>query len=156
MKVSVDRFSQNLFICMSMWSRVLRDFFIEHLQSLHHKMDVGNGLLTSFWYDSWSPLGCLLDITGRRGVIDMGISLDCTVATVFQTHRRRHSPSGYSQQNWSWDKKNRARSRRVKRWMFHFGDLKGDKFKNTFITKETYNMVRQEDEQLEWAKDIWF
>ncbi|KAL0642264.1 hypothetical protein Bca4012_103062 [Brassica carinata] len=120
-------------------------------------MDVGNGLLTSFWYDAWSPLGCILDITGRRGVIDMGISLDCTVATVFQTHRRRRHHRVDILNRLEAEIENRARSRRretedVSLWRF-----KGDKFKNGFITKGTYNMLRQGTiEQLDWAKDIWF
>lgn len=110
-------------------------------------MDVGNGLLTSFWYDAWSPLGCILDITGRRGVIDMGISLDCTVATVFQTHRRRRHHRVDILNRLEAEIENRARSRRretedVSLWRF-----KGDKFKNGFITKGTYNMLRQGDDR---------
>lgn len=37
------------------------------------KVDVGNGALTSFCYGHWSDLGCLMDVTGPKGIIDLGI-----------------------------------------------------------------------------------
>ncbi|XP_010424469.1 PREDICTED: uncharacterized protein LOC104709580 [Camelina sativa] len=44
------------------------------------KVEVENGELTSFWYDDWSSVKCLIDVGGERGFIDMGIRRDSIVA----------------------------------------------------------------------------
>lgn len=44
-----------------------------------------------FSANSWSFLGCLLDVIGTRGYIDMGIRMNATVEdTVKMQLRRRH------------------------------------------------------------------
>lgn len=53
------------------------------------KVDIGNGALTSFWFDNWSSLGFLMNILGPRGIIDLGIRLNETVADACNQHRRR-------------------------------------------------------------------
>ncbi|KAL1216661.1 putative ribonuclease H protein [Cardamine amara subsp. amara] len=54
------------------------------------KIAVGNGVLTSFWFDNWSGLGCLMNLVGPRGIIDLGIGRHETVAGVSNRRRRRH------------------------------------------------------------------
>lgn len=44
---------------------------------------------TSFWYDEWSHVGQMIDLTGTRGFIDMGIHARASVGLVLSSHRRR-------------------------------------------------------------------
>ena len=59
---------------------------ISRLSILSHKSGDRN---TSFWFDTWSPLGKLIDLTGARGCIDLGINIDATVEHAFQSYRQR-------------------------------------------------------------------
>lgn len=71
-----------------MWKKLL------HLRPLAMqltKMEVNSGSSTSFWYDNWSPLGNLIELTGERGSMDLGIPLNTTVEGAIQMYRaRRH------------------------------------------------------------------
>lgn len=42
--------------------------------------DIGSGSTASFWQDSWTPLGPLIEITGPAGPQTAGLPLDATVA----------------------------------------------------------------------------
>ena len=53
------------------------------------KMEVNNGRHTSFWYDSWSRLGCLKTYLRDGGSIDLGIIDNECVFDVLNHHRRR-------------------------------------------------------------------
>lgn len=53
-----------------MWKNFLK---LKDLAKTYLKMEVNNGEHTSFWYDSWSRLGCLKDLLGDRGTKDLGI-----------------------------------------------------------------------------------
>lgn len=53
------------------------------------RVDVGNVALTSFWYDNWSSMGYLIDLTGPRGFIDLGINRKASLDEVFNKRRRR-------------------------------------------------------------------
>ena len=53
------------------------------------KVEVNNGSSTSFWFDHWSSLGRLCDITNGRGVINLGIKINDTVEKALRHHRRR-------------------------------------------------------------------
>lgn len=55
-----------------------------------YKIEVGNGCNTSFCFDKWSEKGILYELLGERGVIDMGINKEASVAeAVLSTRRRR-------------------------------------------------------------------
>lgn len=69
-----------------MWKKILK---YREIAKSFHKIELGNGRSTSFWFDNWSSLGRLYDLTGHRGVIDMGIPTYATMAEVFENHRRR-------------------------------------------------------------------
>lgn len=47
-----------------------------------HRMELKDGQGTSFWNNAWSDMGRLIDLTGVRGCIDMGIRLNASVASV--------------------------------------------------------------------------
>ncbi|WZY77772.1 hypothetical protein YC2023_024156 [Brassica napus] len=44
-------------------------------------MKVRDGLSTSFWHDIWTDMGCLSDLIGAGGFIEMGIRSTATVAS---------------------------------------------------------------------------
>lgn len=54
-----------------------------------HRVDIKNGMTTSFWYDSWSSMARLWDICDNRGFIDMGIPANATVHEAIHGRRRR-------------------------------------------------------------------
>lgn len=50
-----------------------------------------DGRKTCFWFDNWSSMGPLFDVTGPRGYIDMGIPAQATVEdALLRTRRRNH------------------------------------------------------------------
>lgn len=48
-----------------------------------------NGEKASFWYERWTPLGCLNDILRDGGSMALGIPKNATVAES-RDHRRRY------------------------------------------------------------------
>lgn len=54
-----------------MWKKILRK---RAVTKRFHRVEVKNGESTSFWYDKWCSVGCLLDMIGTRRFIDLGIS----------------------------------------------------------------------------------
>ncbi|XP_013673935.1 uncharacterized protein LOC106378333 [Brassica napus] len=74
-----------------MWKKLLK---LRPLASQLTRVDIRNGSVTSFWYDHWSSLGKLLDLTGERGCIDLGIPINTTVERDVQAYRcRKHRTS---------------------------------------------------------------
>ena len=69
-----------------MWRKFLK---VRGLSREFYKVEVHNGKGTSFWYDRWSPLGCLMDMLGTRDQIDTGIRQHDTVHTAWTKRRRR-------------------------------------------------------------------
>lgn len=69
-----------------MWKKILK---CRELAKQLNRVEVKNGKKASFWYESWSPLGCLKDVLSNRGYIYMGISVNATVE-VCGKHRKRH------------------------------------------------------------------
>lgn len=69
-----------------MWKKLLK---CRDVAAVFSKVTVHNGFSTSFWFDDWSELGCLMNKTGAGGLVNMGIHLHDTVATVLHKHRRR-------------------------------------------------------------------
>ena len=72
-----------------MWRKIIK---LRDTAKGFRKKEVENGCNTSFWYDNWSTKGVIVEILGSRGVIDMGISNEATVAedVLGVRRRRRH------------------------------------------------------------------
>lgn len=51
-----------------------------HVAKSFCKVELGNRVTTSFWFDDWSMMGRFGDVVGARGVIVMGIPQTMTVA----------------------------------------------------------------------------
>lgn len=118
------------------------------------KMTVHNGLSTSFWFDDWSELGCLMDKTDAGGPMNIGIRLHDTVATVLQKNRRRrHRIEIYNHIELEILKfKNRGihNEEDIRLWKC------GDEYKPSFTTKETWKILRGSQTQVDWYKGVWF
>ncbi|CAA7025727.1 unnamed protein product [Microthlaspi erraticum] len=70
-----------------MWRKILK---YRDLAKPFHRVEVFDGETISFWFDYWSPLGRLYEITGPRGYIDLELQSDATVASALTRNRRRH------------------------------------------------------------------
>ena len=134
-----------------MWSFFLklRDYAKQYLM-----MDVYNGEHTSFWYDSWSQLGCLKDVLGRGGNLAMGITEDSHVADVLMGHRRRrHRLSILNEVEEEIEK---VRNRRSEKDDIPLWKQNGNTFANSFSTKKTWQSMRQVQPVCDWNKGVWF
>ncbi|XP_010412544.1 PREDICTED: uncharacterized protein LOC104698855 [Camelina sativa] len=118
------------------------------------RMVVGNGAKTSFWYDNWSPMNRLMDIGGDRGVIDLGISKQSTLAEVWDTHRRRRHRLPHIN-----DMEDALHTQRLQRRdvpdSLHWKS-KNDMFRSGFSTRDTWNHIRTTSNVVAWHKEVWF
>lgn len=114
------------------------------------KVEVRFGKSTSFWYDNWSSLGSLTDITGLRGFIDLGIPSHSTVEHVIDSHKHRyHRVEVLNRIDEEIDKLKGSNRRSLWR-------RKGDTYKQRFITSHTWNLIRHCKPLLPWHRGIWF
>lgn len=118
-----------------------------------HKVDIKNGRVTSFWYELWSPLGCLKDLLCDRGYIDMGISINATVSECRRYRRRFHRNPIFNRVEEEIDKykANITKEDDVSLW-------KNNKwvYKNSFSLKETWQATRVQYQSCYWYKMVWF
>lgn len=133
------------------WKKLLK--YREVAKTLS-KVEVGNGKQTSFWYDNWSDLGQLLERTGDRGLIDLGISRRMTVEEAWTNRRqRRHRNDVYNviedALKKSWDTRTETEDKVLWRG-------KSDVFRTTFSTRDTWHHTRSTSAKVPWHKVIWF
>ncbi|KAG7563869.1 Reverse transcriptase zinc-binding domain [Arabidopsis suecica] len=133
------------------WKKLLK--YREVAKSLC-KVEVGNGELTSFWYDSWSPLGRLIEVTGERGLIDMGIGRRMNLVEAWTHHRRRrHRTECLNQIE---DALAAARNKRTAAEDKVMWKRQTDVFNANFSTKETWHCIRTLTSKVPWYKGVWF
>ena len=118
------------------------------------RVEVGNGELTSYWFDHWSPLGRLVDIAGPRGVIDMGISQTSSVSHAWANRRRRRHRSATL--NEMEDILVSQHAKRTERADIVLWRGKNDIFQPLFSTKDTWNHIRTTSLTVSWHKGVWF
>lgn len=135
-----------------MWRKLLK---YRDKAKAFFKMDVRNGERTSFWFDTWSPLGPLIDVTGERGFIDMGISRHATVAQALATRRRRqHHSSNLNQIEHllhTYQARGSVISADIPLWK-----QTGDEYKSYFQSKKTWMLIRKNGVENNWHGGIWF
>lgn len=118
------------------------------------KVAVGNGASTSFWNDCWSDLGYLMDLTGPRGFIDLGIGRNEIVAEACRHHKRRHHRTHILNEIETAIASQKSRSQG------NMEDIvlckgKGNVFKEKFITVDTWNHTRTTSNKVAWHKGVW-
>ena len=118
-----------------------------------HRKKVGDGNQTSFWFDSWSSLGCLFDLTGPRGCIDMGICLTAAVSSALQRCRRNHRMEIFNSIEAVMEVQ---RSNLMNAADYSVWKSSSDTYKSVFSTKNTWNLLHQEGTTVEWCKGLWF
>lgn len=117
-----------------------------------YNVQVQNRQSTSFWFDNRCRLGCLQDITGKRGYIDLGIPSHATVAFAKVNHRRRnHRIDGNVQIEEKIDKLVLREEEDFSSWRNY-----NDKYKGNFYTKVTKSLVCISHPWKEWYKGVWF
>ncbi|XP_024006569.1 uncharacterized protein LOC112083076 [Eutrema salsugineum] len=117
-------------------------------------MDIQGGDTTNFWFDTWSDLGRIIDITGPCGIIDMGIPATATIALLTRRRQRRHQNEVLNEienvlHNQLITLKPGASD--IAMWKSKTGS-----FKSGFSSKDTWLLIRQEAGRISWSSGVWF
>lgn len=135
-----------------MWRKLLK------LRSLAIQLtskEINSGDSTSFWYEKCSPLGQLIELTGDRGSMDLGIPKTSTVEKALQLYRARghrvHALRLIGQEIICLKNRGLNQLEDVCLWKRENGE-----FKNEFITSQTWNLIRSRSPVVSWSKGIWF
>ena len=119
-----------------------------------HRMKVGDGNNTSFWFDSWSSMGRLFDLFGPHGCIDMGISLHSTVAGALRNRRkRRHRVDIFNEVEKLCEIQSLQFSTTTDTALWKQSE---GQYKAAFSTKATWELIRREDQHVQWWRGVWF
>lgn len=135
-----------------MWKKLLK---MRPLAAQLTRVEVNSGSATSFWFDSWSPLGILFEFTGGRGCVELGIPIHATVERVVQTHRarRRRVPVFQQIECEIMTLKGRGLNQLddICLWKRESGD-----YATVFSTSQTWNLIREQKQKVHWSKGVWF
>ncbi|KAL9840518.1 hypothetical protein AtNW77_Chr2g0229441 [Arabidopsis thaliana] len=134
------------------WRKLLK---YRDIAKQFHKVEVKDGKHSSFWFDSWSSLGRIIERVGERGYIDLGIPKTATVVEVMAMERRRIHRKDLLNQIEEEIKKQRVYVREGEK---DIALWKGDKgvYRNKFETRETWMQIRNIKPEMEEHKGIWF
>lgn len=116
-------------------------------------MEVRNGKNASFWHDKWSPIGCLLDVLGSGGCMMLGIPLNAKVEDCRHHRRKNHRFPLLNRVEVEIDKFKEQRMLEEDIYLWRNGN---DKFKEKFVTKDTWHNIREKHQRCDWHKAIWF
>lgn len=135
-----------------MWRKMIK---LRNIAKGFYKKEVGNGCNTSFWYENWSTKGVLVEILGPRGVIDLRISNEATVAeaVLCVRRRRRHRTellNAIESEMVAVKERLRVNVEDVSLWRRRSG------FKDKFSTQETWFLTRTSYDHIDWVHAVWF
>lgn len=135
-----------------MWKKLLK---LRPLgKQLSRKM-INSGSSSSFWFDYWSQIGRLIELTGERGPMDLGIPINSTVENAIQLYRakRHRSPVLQLIDKEVMDLKNKGLNNQddICLWRRENGE-----YKEGFSTKQTWNIIRTQTPKVPWFKGVWF
>ena len=135
-----------------MWRKLLK---MRAVAVQFFKVEINSGSTTSFWFDRWSPLGVLIDFTGGRGCVELGIPINATVERVIQTYRRRRRRvpilQQIEQEIMALQERSLNQLDDVCLWKRESGD-----YASEFSTSQTWNLLREKKQKVPWSKGIWF
>ncbi|XP_024008024.1 uncharacterized protein LOC112084011 [Eutrema salsugineum] len=135
-----------------MWKKLLK---YRDMAKTLYRMKIGNGERISFWYDSWSNKGCLIDLLGERGFVDMGISQHMTLAMVMDRPRRRRyrqtQLQGIEEEIVYMRTQRNTHSPDEPEWR-----RKNGHYQRNFSAKDTGDQIRKARAKVMWHKGVWF
>ena len=135
-----------------MWKKLLK---LRPIALQLTRVELNNGSTTSFWYDKWSQLGVLINLTGERGCIDLGIPINTTVERAVQSYRSRRHRTSVLVQIEQEILKVRDQGLRPEEDICLW-KRENDEFRPGFITSQTLNLTRSQSLKVPWFKAIWF
>lgn len=118
-----------------------------------YRVEVKDGRKTYFWYESWNSLGCLADILEGRGYIDLGIPINAVVSASRSHRKRYHMITILNRIEMEIE---RYKSSIVEEENISLWRNGGGKFKKTFISNETWQVLRERHQECHWGKAVWF
>ena len=116
-------------------------------------MEVRDGLSPSFWHDIWIDMGCLSDLIGAGGCIEMGIQSTETVAPAVARRKKTHWVDIYNMVEAVLDNQ---RSKMSNTYDISLWKQKEDTYRPQFSTKRTWILIRHEDPAVSWYLWVWF
>lgn len=135
-----------------MWKKLLR---MRPLALQLTKVEINSGSTTSFWLDNWSDLGVLIEFTGGRGCVELGIPINATVERVIQTYkiRRRRLPIFHQIEQEIIALKGRGLNQEddLRMWKKENGS-----YISEFLTSQTWGIIREKRQKVLWSKGVWF
>lgn len=120
-----------------MWRKLLK--YRETTKKLY-KVEVKNGGKTSFWYEVWSPMGCLKDVLCDGSYIGIGIQIHATVADSRNHRKRVHRNRLFNRVEDEIEryKVNLTQEKDISLWRNEKG-----KYKRRFTTRDTWLNIRE-------------
>lgn len=133
-----------------MWRKILK---CREIAKRMYRVEVKNGKRTSFWCETWSPLGCLKDVLNDGSRIDMGISMNATVEDSWNHRRRSHRVLILNSVKEEIEKSrsNGKNEEDISIWM----NIKGQRRKK-FSSKETWEFIIEKHIHCSWVDVVWF
>lgn len=130
-----------------------RSFTVEKRPKQFYRVEVHNGISTSFWHEKWTSLGCLKDIVREGSCIDIGILIHAKVEDS-KNHRKKHHQVeilNRIEMEIEKFKENWVQEEDLSLWKNDKG-----KYKKTFSTKETWLSIREKHHLCSWYPAVWF
>ncbi|GKD34635.1 RNA-directed DNA polymerase, reverse transcriptase-related family protein [Tanacetum coccineum] len=134
------------------WKKLLK---YRDMARMFYKVEVKCGYSISFWHDSWCSLGCLFDLFGQRGFIELGVSDQTSLGEVMETDRTRiHQNALLSQveQEILMLKEQRVHGQEDE----FLWRLKDDTYSDRFRSNKTWQILRGSHPVWEYHRGIWF
>lgn len=137
----------------STWKIILS---LRHTASTLLKCRLGNGKRASFWHDSWTPFGPLINYIGQQGPRELGILPDAKIASAL-THegwnmRHARSNTGLELQIHLSLVSFPHSSDPDDEYYWCVNEVKLDKFS----AKHTWDFLRPRGPVQEWTANVWF
>ena len=133
------------------WRKLLK---YRAVASSFFQVEVRNGQATSFWHDKWSDLGRLSDLVGARGIVDMGIGWQMSVAEAWVSRRRRrHREDLFVHMENALMVQHQKQNEETDTFLW-----KGAKdiYRAKFSTKDTWHHLRTVAPIVDWHRGVWF
>ena len=119
------------------------------------KKEVKSGSQTSFWFDNWSQLGKIYDLTDQRGLIDIGIPITATVEEAVKNRRRRRHRANHliAIENLLLQQEHILVNEEEDKPLWKQSE---DTYKDHFNSKKTWSQLTTVFQVVGWSEAIWF